>query len=401
MVEDTHAGTNGSSATRSPLVAYLERLHASYVGSTRARSPRTSPSSPMPIPTGSASPRHRRRRGLRGRATRTQPFTIQSISKPFTYGLALEDARRRARSAGTIGVEPTGEAFNAITPRPARRARRCNPMVNAGAIAAIGARRRAATAERRSPASSTPTRAFAGRPLELDQARLRLRGRRPATATAPSPTCCVRVGVHRRRARRRASTSTSASARCAVDCPRPGGDGRDAGQRRAQPDDRRAGASTARRVRQRAERDDHVRHVRRRRRVAVHGRAAGQERRLRRDHRRAAGPARDRRLLAAARRARQQRPRRARVPAIASDFDLHLVRAGQHEVSPLRATYTLAQVGSKRIRSAAQRAALDVAGATTRVIEVQGELELSAVEQIAGVALDRAPGATCCSTSRA
>ena len=43
-----------------------------------------------------------------------QPFTIQSISKPFVYGLALED-RGKAAVLERIGVEPTGDAFNAIS----------------------------------------------------------------------------------------------------------------------------------------------------------------------------------------------------------------------------------------------------------------------------------------------
>ena len=42
------------------------------------------------------------------------PFTIQSISKPLTYGLVLDDLGEDAVRA-RIGVEPTGEAFNAIT----------------------------------------------------------------------------------------------------------------------------------------------------------------------------------------------------------------------------------------------------------------------------------------------
>lgn len=65
-----------------------------------------------------------------------QPFTIQSISKPFVYGLALED-NTRADVLKKVGVEPTGDAFNAIS-LEAGTGRPRNPMINAGAIAAAG-----------------------------------------------------------------------------------------------------------------------------------------------------------------------------------------------------------------------------------------------------------------------
>jgi glutaminase len=65
-----------------------------------------------------------------------QHFTIQSISKPFVYGLALED-NTRAEVFKKISVEPTGEAFNAISLEPGTGRPR-NPMINAGAIAAAG-----------------------------------------------------------------------------------------------------------------------------------------------------------------------------------------------------------------------------------------------------------------------
>jgi glutaminase len=59
-------------------------------------------------------------------------FTIQSISKPFTYGMALE-VFGQEKVSKHVGVEPSGDAFNSIelesgTNRP------FNPMVNAGAI---------------------------------------------------------------------------------------------------------------------------------------------------------------------------------------------------------------------------------------------------------------------------
>jgi glutaminase len=62
-----------------------------------------------------------------------QPFTIQSISKPLVYGLALED-HGHERVLEKVGVEPTGEAFNSIVLDEVSN-RPFNPMVNAGAIA--------------------------------------------------------------------------------------------------------------------------------------------------------------------------------------------------------------------------------------------------------------------------
>ncbi|WP_445638696.1 glutaminase A [Nostoc sp. DSM 114161] len=62
-----------------------------------------------------------------------QFFTIQSISKVFAYGLALED-RGRDYMLTRVGVEPTGDAFNAII-LDEQSKRPYNPMVNAGAIA--------------------------------------------------------------------------------------------------------------------------------------------------------------------------------------------------------------------------------------------------------------------------
>jgi glutaminase len=60
-------------------------------------------------------------------------FSIQSISKPFTYGLALEDLGLDAVD-GKVDVEPSGDAFNEIS--LAADGRPANAMINAGAITA-------------------------------------------------------------------------------------------------------------------------------------------------------------------------------------------------------------------------------------------------------------------------
>ena len=65
-----------------------------------------------------------------------EPFTIQSISKPLTYGIALERIGAQ-RVHDRIGVEPSGDAFNEISLAP-ETGSPLNPMINAGAIACAG-----------------------------------------------------------------------------------------------------------------------------------------------------------------------------------------------------------------------------------------------------------------------
>jgi len=94
-------------------------------------------------------------------------FTIQSISKPFVYGLALEDWGRDY-VLRRVGVEPTGEAFNSIV-LDEESNRPYNPMVNAGAIATAGLIRGADPAERINRMLAM-VRRFTGREALVDAA---------------------------------------------------------------------------------------------------------------------------------------------------------------------------------------------------------------------------------------
>ena len=62
------------------------------------------------------------------------PFTIQSCSKPFIFGLALQHHGRDA-VLQRIGVEPSGDPFNSII-KLDENGRPHNPCINAGAICA-------------------------------------------------------------------------------------------------------------------------------------------------------------------------------------------------------------------------------------------------------------------------
>jgi glutaminase len=116
----------------SPLMQILERIHLDLAGDTRGEVATYIPE------LGLADPR------LFGIAVAMvdgqvfemgdarELFSIQSISKPLVFGMALEE-RGADIVLDHIGIEPSGNAFNSITFDPVNN-RPYNPMVNAGAI---------------------------------------------------------------------------------------------------------------------------------------------------------------------------------------------------------------------------------------------------------------------------
>jgi glutaminase len=95
------------------------------------------------------------------------PFTIQSISKPFVFGLVCqaigeEEARQR------LGVNSTGLPFNSVVAVERRSDGLTNPMVNAGAIAATSLAP-GDTAEGKWRFVQDGLSRFAGRSLSLDE----------------------------------------------------------------------------------------------------------------------------------------------------------------------------------------------------------------------------------------
>ncbi|MDJ0873124.1 MAG: glutaminase, partial [Gammaproteobacteria bacterium] len=96
-----------------------------------------------------------------------QSFTIQSISKAFVYGLALQD-HGRDQVLARVGVEPSGEAFNSIILDQGSN-RPFNPMINSGAIVTTDLIKGKDYAERIGRMIAMFSR-YAGRDLAVDSA---------------------------------------------------------------------------------------------------------------------------------------------------------------------------------------------------------------------------------------
>jgi glutaminase len=95
-----------------------------------------------------------------------QQVTIQSISKPFAYGVALEDHGVET-VASRVGVEPTGDPFNSIAVDEVSN-RPFNPMVNAGAIVTTSLVR-GATADAKLQRLLGAFARFVGHDVEIDE----------------------------------------------------------------------------------------------------------------------------------------------------------------------------------------------------------------------------------------
>jgi glutaminase len=92
-------------------------------------------------------------------------FSIQSVAKPFTAALVME-AQGIDSIRDKIGVEPTGMPFNSIVAIEQNEKRSRNPLVNAGAIAAVSMIK-AKNADERWKVILDGYSDFAGEPLEL------------------------------------------------------------------------------------------------------------------------------------------------------------------------------------------------------------------------------------------
>lgn len=133
---DTHPGSDVMPDVPSPVQQYLDALHARFRSLTTGQVANYIPELADADPAGfgiclAAVDGHVYEVGDSRHA-----FTIQSISKAITYGLALEDNGVEAMLA-KVDVEPSGEAFNSISLDPVTGRPR-NPMINAGAIATCG-----------------------------------------------------------------------------------------------------------------------------------------------------------------------------------------------------------------------------------------------------------------------
>lgn len=136
MILDNPDTTAHSTARTSPVLDYLHKLHDKYAGLGEGDVATYIPELAKADPNWFGICLVTADGCVYEVGDSRKEFTIQSISKPFVYGMALED-NTRPDVLAKIGVEPTGDAFNAIS-LESGTGRPRNPMINAGAIAAAG-----------------------------------------------------------------------------------------------------------------------------------------------------------------------------------------------------------------------------------------------------------------------
>ena len=286
--------------------------------------------------------------------------------------------RRTARTpcSRRSASSPRGDAFNAISLQPQSGAP-FNPLINAGAIAACGLIP-GDTVSRRLRAH--PRHVFA---LRRPRARHRRTGLRLRERDRPSQSRdrldAAQLLDPRRRPDDHARDLLPAM-RDPRHLPRSRADGRDAWPTAASIPS--PASARSRGVRgQRPVGDGDLRHVRFLGRMAVPDRLAGEERRRRRHPRRPARAHRHRRLLAAARRAGQQRARHRRVPRTGrptSGCTCSTRRSAR--CRRMRLATTRRSVASKRRRSSEAAEHLRSVGHRLRLYHLQGALAFASVE---------------------
>src|ERR1700681_4793368 len=159
-------GATAWTSSRPPLLRFLNACHAEYAADTSGAVADYIPE------LGKADPAHFgiSLATLDGHVYEVGdtdiPFTIQSMSKPFVFALAL-DTLGAARVESAIGVEPSGDPFNSIRLNADNHP--FNPMVNAGAIACSGLIHEA-TGEAAFDYIRQALGRFAGRELGIDEA---------------------------------------------------------------------------------------------------------------------------------------------------------------------------------------------------------------------------------------
>ena len=308
-------------------------------------------------------------------------FTIQSMSKPLTYGLALERAGEEfVRSR--VGVEPSGDPFNEISLHPVTGAP-VNPMINAGAITCAGVLVDAVGDPLGSLLETYSL--YAGRRLEIDDAVYRSEGETGHRNRAIAHLLRSVDVVSRPEA---ALDLYFRQCSVAVDC-------RDLATIAAT----LANGGVNPRTGLRAVREDVVREILSV--MATCGMYNGAGEWLM-----SVGlPAKSgvsggvigvlpgRLGIGVFSPRLDEQGNSVRGVAVCRDLShdlmLHLIRAGERAAPPVRSLHTVAERQSKRVRSGRQQAAIAAAAMRTAVFELQGELGFVAAEAVSRALVER------------